>query len=167
MLLDKALCRNVIFCSTAHAGPSIAPRFFLATVSPLGHNTSVPQKSSKTSDHVPERLTDLYNQLEGVMPLLREIVQPGIVEEGAALYAPGSLPSADAGSRYHFEKRGKESWAVLDRHEGDALVALTKYKKGAEAVIERLEAYERRIAELSHSVEVKPSCLPCTSHAPP
>ena len=44
---------------------------------------------------------------------------------------------------------------------------LTKYKKGAEAVIERLEAYERRIAELSHSVEVKPSCLPCTSHAPP
>jgi hypothetical protein len=37
------------------------------------------------------------------MPLLRDIVQPGKVEEGTALYAPGSSPPADAGSRYRFE----------------------------------------------------------------
>ncbi len=35
----------------------------------------------------PERLTDLYTQLQGVMPLLRDIVQPEKVEEGTALYA--------------------------------------------------------------------------------
>jgi hypothetical protein len=102
-------------------------------------------------------LTALYNQLQGVMPLLRDIVQSGTVEEGTALYASGPAPSDDAGPRYRFEKRGKESWAVLDGYAGDSLVVLTNYKKGAQAVMERLEAYERRIAELSHRVEVTPS----------
>ena len=83
------------------------------------------------------------------MPLLRDIVQPEKVEEGTALYASGPSPSADAGSRYRFEKRGKESWAVLDSRKGDALLALTKYKKGAESLIERLEAYERYISQLA------------------
>jgi hypothetical protein len=46
---------------------------------------------------------------------------------------------------------------VLDRYEGDALVTLTKYKKGAQAVMERLEAYERRIADLSQSAAIHPS----------
>jgi hypothetical protein len=127
---------------------SLAPRFFLVIVCPLGHNTSVPRKRSKAPDDAPERLTALYHQLQGVMPLLRDIVQPGNVEEGTALYASSPSPSADAGSRYRFEKRGKESWAVLDSRQGDALLALTKYKKGAEALVERLEAYERFIAQL-------------------
>jgi hypothetical protein len=123
--------------------PSIALRFFLAIVCPLGHNTTVPRKRSTSPGDAPECLTALYNQLQGVMPLLRDIVQPGKVEEGAARYASGPVPSTDAGPRYRFEKRGKESWAVLDGYAGDALVVLTKYKKGAQAVIERLEAYER------------------------
>jgi hypothetical protein len=84
-----------------------------------------------------------------MMPLLRDILQPGKVEEGTALYASAPSPSADADPRYRFEKRGKESWAVLDRRRGDVLLALTKYKKGAEALIERLEAYERYIAHLA------------------
>ena len=83
------------------------------------------------------------------MPLLRDIVQPGTGEEGAALSAPGSSPSADAGRRSRCEKRGKESWAVLDSRKGDALLALTKYKKGAETLIQRLEASERSIAQLA------------------
>ena len=45
--------------------------------------------------------------------------------------------------------RGKASWTVLDRRQGDALLALTKYKKGAETLVERLEAYERYIAHLA------------------
>ena len=98
---------------------------------------------------MPERLSDLYNQLQGVMPLLRDIVQPGKVEEGTARYASGPSPSADAGSRYRCEKRGKESWAVLDSRQGDALLALVKYKKGAASLIERLEAYERYIAHMA------------------
>jgi hypothetical protein len=120
---------------------------------------SVPRKSNKSPGSAPERLTELYNQLQSVMPLLRDIVQPGQVEEGAARYAPGSSPSSDAGPRYRFEKRGKESWAVLDCSADDSLVVLTKYKKGAQAVMERLEAYEQRIAELSQRVDVAPSSL--------
>ena len=38
---------------------------------------------------------------------------------------------------------------VLDSRKGDALLALTKDKKGAEALIERLEAYERYIAHIA------------------
>jgi hypothetical protein len=38
---------------------------------------------------------------------------------------------------------------VLDSRKGDALLALTKYKKGAESLIERLEAYERTIAHMA------------------
>jgi hypothetical protein len=83
------------------------------------------------------------------MPLLRDLVQPGTVEEGAARYAPGSALSSDTSPRYRFEKRGKESWAVVDSRKGNALLALTKYKKGAESLIERLEAYERYIAQLA------------------
>jgi hypothetical protein len=129
--------------------PSIALRFFLAIVCPLGHNTTVPRKRSTSPGDAPECLTALYNQLQGVMPLLRDIVQQGIVEEGAALSASGPSPSSDAGARYRCEKRGKESWAVLDSRKGDALLALTKYKKGAESLIERLEAYERYIAHMT------------------
>ena len=47
-----------------------------------------------------------------------------------------------------FEKRGRASWAALDSREGDALLALVTYKKDAEALIERLRAYEHCLAQL-------------------
>ena len=86
----------------------------------------MPRKRNKAPDYAPERLTALYHQLQGVMPLLRDIVQPEKVEEGTALYASGPSPSADAGARYRCEKRGKESWAMWDSRKGDVLLALTK-----------------------------------------
>jgi hypothetical protein len=104
-------------------------------------------------------MTALYNQLQGVIPLLQEIVQAAKVEEGTTLYSFGSCLSSDAGPRYRFEKRGKESWAALDSRQGDALLALTKYKKGAESLIERLEAYERYIAHLA-ATHATPHQLP-------
>jgi hypothetical protein len=109
----------------------------------------VPQKNSKSPGCSPGSLSVLYHQLQGVLPLLRDIVQAGVVEEGAVGYAPSSSSSSDADPRYRFEKQGKESWAVLDSRQGDALLALVKYKKGAEALIERLEAYERYIAHMA------------------
>jgi hypothetical protein len=118
-------------------------------VCPIGHNTSVPRKSCRSPDCTPERLTALYHQLQGVLPLLQDIIQSETVEEGAGDYALGAVPSSNTGPRYRFEKRGKESWAVLDSRQGDALLALTKYKKGAAALIERLEAYERAMALLA------------------
>ena len=38
---------------------------------------------------------------------------------------------------------------MLDSRQGDALLALTKYKKGAGSLIERREAYERSIAHMA------------------
>jgi hypothetical protein len=38
---------------------------------------------------------------------------------------------------------------LLDSRKGDALLALMKYKKGAESLIARLEAYERSIAHMA------------------
>jgi hypothetical protein len=116
------------------------PWFFLAIVYPIGHNTAVPRKRSQSPGSAPERLTALYTQLQGVIPLLQDIIQAGTVEEGAGDYALGSVPSSNTGPRYRFEKRGKASWALL---------ALTKYKKGAATLIERLEAYERAMAHLA------------------
>jgi hypothetical protein len=76
------------------------------------------------------RLSELYNQLDALMPLLQEIVQPDAIAEAAQPYAfPTTLPDHTS-PRYRFEKRGRESWAVLDSREGDALLALVKYKKG-------------------------------------
>jgi hypothetical protein len=109
----------------------------------------VPRQRSTSPGYAPERLTALYNQLQGVMPLLQDILQSGEVEEGAAFSTPGSSLSSDAGPRYRFAKRGKASWAVLDSRQGDALLTLRKYKKGAETLIERLEASERSIAQLA------------------
>jgi hypothetical protein len=51
------------------------------------------------------------------MPVLEEIIQPEEVREASQPYAP---------VRYHFEKRGRESRAVLD---GEKLVVLARYKK--------------------------------------
>src|SRR5262249_48379143 len=53
------------------------------------------------------------------------------------------VPTIDAKSG------GKESWAVLDTREGDALLALTKDTKGAETLLERLEASERSSAHMA------------------
>ena len=75
----------------------------------IGHKTSVPRKRTTSPDYAPERLTALYHQLQGVMPLLRDIVQPEKGEEGTALYAAGSLPPAETGARSRCEKRRKES----------------------------------------------------------
>jgi hypothetical protein len=106
---------------------------------------------SKKQTLRPESLAELYNQLQAVMPVLEKIVQPEEVREATQPYPPSPILADCTGPRYYFEKRGKESWAVLDRFDGDALLALTKYKKGAETLIKRLQAYEQRIAELSHT----------------
>jgi len=122
---------------------------FLALVYPLGHTVAVPRQRSTCPGYDPACLTALYHQLQDIMPLLRDIVQPGTGEEGALLSAPGSSPSADADRRSRCAKRGKVSWAVRDSRKGDALLALTKEKKGAETLIQRLAASERSIAQLA------------------
>ena len=93
----------------------------------------------------PLRIT--YN--DKIQPVL-----PAQVKESAVLYQKipekkkvrnHPLPNKkekDSQSRYRFEKYGHRSWAVYD---GDELIAVTVYKKGAKTVVDRLEAYEKKV----------------------
>lgn len=125
----------------------------------------MPRAKRQTSRRIRKaRLAELYNQLQAVMPVLEEIVQPacaqpesncgedrpGEIREALQLYTPSPDLEGGTGPRYRFENRGREAWAVLDGRDNDALVIIAKYKKGAAALVERLEDYERRIAGLSH-----------------
>jgi hypothetical protein len=96
------------------------------------------------------RLTELYNRLQALLPLLEQIVRPAEeIREATQPYTPASHLPPESAPRYRFEKCGRESWAVLDSQAGDALVVLGRYKKGAASLVELLEDYERRLAALS------------------
>ncbi len=91
------------------------------------------------------------------MPVLQEIVEPPSVEEAPPSYVAGSpATSHDGASRYRVERYGRtRHWAVYD---GEELLAVTVYKKGAIAVAHRLQDYESRIADLSWPEEKSPAC---------
>lgn len=72
----------------------------------------MPRTKRRITKH---HLTALHNQLQAVMPVLEEIVQPETISEDTPSYP---LASAN-GHRYRFEKRGRETWAVLDDQDGD------------------------------------------------
>ena len=62
------------------------------------------------------------------MSLFRDVVQPGIVEEGTVRYLrPALLHLPDTDARYRCEKRGKETLGCAGQpHQDDALLALTR-----------------------------------------
>ena len=75
------------------------------------------------------------------------------VRETASLYEVGTQSAGEGGVRYTFGRYGRRNWAVYD---GDELVAVTVYKKGAKSVVDRLEAYELRVKandSLEHHLE--------------
>lgn len=75
--------------------------------------------------------------------------------------ATPSAPAEEAPKRFRVEKYRQHSrnWAVYD---GDTLLAVTVYKRGAETVRDRLEAQERMIDEFKAVLEHS-SSLPETS----
>ena len=84
-----------------------------------------------------ERIESL---LRKALTLTQKLPQPESVQEAAAPYDPAS-------SHYRVARYPYSRFYAL--YDGDQLLAVTVYKKGAEAVRERLQAQEARIAELT------------------
>ena len=78
--------------------------------------------------------------LRKALTLTQKLPQSESVQEAAAPYAPGA-------ARFHVERYGDTRYYAL--YEGDQLLAVTVYKKGAEVVRDRLQAQEARIADLT------------------
>ena len=79
-----------------------------------------------------EPLRTTYNDETRAGPL------PQVREAGLAYQSTGhSEPKSK--ERYRFERYGRRNWAVYD---GEEMVAVTLYKKGASSVVKRLQNYE-------------------------
>jgi len=78
--------------------------------------------------------------LRKALTLTQKLPQPDSVQEAAAPYDPTS-------SHYRVVRYPYSRFYAL--YDGEELLAVTVYKKGAEAVRDRLQAQEARIAELT------------------
>ena len=78
--------------------------------------------------------------LRKALTLTQKLPQPESVQEAAAPYDPAS-------SHYRVTRYPYSRFYAL--YDGDELLAVTVYKKGAEAVRDRLQAQEARIADLT------------------
>ena len=76
-------------------------------------------------------LRTTYN--EQTQPVTQQVCESASFFEGAKPLVQ------ENGLRYRFERYGSRNWAVYD---GDELVAVTVYKKGAKSVVTRLQKYE-------------------------
>src|SRR5262245_52413134 len=84
-----------------------------------------------------ERIETLLRQ---ALTLTQKLPQAESVREAAAPYDPAS-------SHYRVARYPYSRFYAL--YDGEELLAVTVYKKGAEAVRDRLQAQEARIAELT------------------
>ena|SRR5712691_9838051 len=85
----------------------------------------------------------LQSLLRKALKLSNALERPETVQDAAAPSTPHNP------SRYHVERyRDTRQFALYD---GDELLAVTMYRKGAETVRDRLQALEARLAELTQS----------------
>jgi hypothetical protein len=94
--------------------------------------------------------------LRKALTLARTLPQSESVQEAAAPYAPAS-------SHYRVAHYPHSRFYAL--YDGDELLAVTVYKKGAEAVRDRLQAQEARIAQLTRALHGQGEGSPATSGA--
>jgi hypothetical protein len=79
------------------------------------------------------------------------MLETGDVREAEPVYAVPQGEAADgpAGERWRIAHYGPRFFAL---YEGDDLVAVTVYKRGAESVRDRLQAQEDRMAALTRAL---------------
>ena len=120
-------------------------RVALAFSGQPGHIAGMPDDPRKTR----ERIETL---LRKALTLTQKLPQPESVQEAAAPYDPAS-------SHYRVARYPYSRFYAL--YDGDELLAVTVYKKGAEAVRDRLQAQEASIAQLTQALhsqgEVSPA----------
>jgi hypothetical protein len=100
---------------------------------------------------VQQRLREFQGQLRTMLPLMEGLLQAGEVQEPEASYAAdredGTARPAD--SRYRIEPYGRRNHALYD---GQDLVAVMAYKRGAVEVKRRFETLEQEIARLNQAL---------------
>jgi hypothetical protein len=96
---------------------------------------------------VQHRLREFQGQLRRMLPLVEGLIETGEVREPEASYTAGQEDSTvgPSDSRYRIGPYGRRSHALYD---GNELVAVTAYKRGAVEVKRRFEALEQEIARL-------------------
>jgi len=82
----------------------------------------------------------LQRLLREALTLTKSLPQPATIQEAPASFRPYGP------SRLHVERYPNTRFFAL--YDGEELLAVTVYRKGAEAVRDRLQAYEARIAAL-------------------
>ena len=89
------------------------------------------------------------------MPLLQAAVESEEAREAARPYGGGQAEAPSATDSYYRIERYKNTrhWALYD---GEELVTVTVYKRGAESVKQRLEDLEKRLAELASANDPQP-----------
>jgi hypothetical protein len=94
--------------------------------------------------------------LRKALTLTQKLPQSESVQEAAASYDPAS-------SHYRVARYPYSRFYAL--YDGDELLAVTVYKKGAEAVRDRLQAQEARLAQLTQALHGQSETTPATSGA--
>ena len=100
---------------------------------------------------VQERLRAFQGQLRKMLPLAEELLQAGEVQEPGVSYTASEEEHAarSADSRYRIDPYGRRNHALYD---GEDLVAVMAYKRGAVEVKRRFEALEQEIARLKEAL---------------
>jgi hypothetical protein len=107
----------------------------LASTSALWHKAGMPEDTKEIRTHL--------------LRLLREAatLTRGLTRSETAREVPGSAGP----SRLHVERYGGTRFFAL--YDGEELLAVTVYRKGAETVRDRLQALEARLAAPAHDQE--------------
>jgi hypothetical protein len=100
---------------------------------------------------VRQRLRALQGQLRKMLPLVEGLLQAGEVQESEASYtaSQGERAARPAESPYRIEPYSRRSHALYD---GEDLVAVMAYKRGAVEVKRRFETLEEEIARLKQAL---------------
>ena len=113
------------------------------------HVVEMPDDPRKTRERI-------ENLLRKALTLTQKLPLSESVQEAPAPYDPAS-------SRYRVARYPDSRFYAL--YDGDELLAVTVYKKGAEAVRDRLQAQEARIAALTRGQRNQSEANPAQSGA--
>ena len=108
----------------------------LAFLRPMRHKVGMPEDPKNTSKRI-QRL------LREALTLTKSLPAADAVQDAGADYG------TQRPSRFHVKRyEGTRFWGL---YEGDKLLAVTVYRKGAEAVRNKLQEQEAKIARLSQA----------------
>jgi hypothetical protein len=120
----------------------------------LAFSGAVRHKTGMIAHHrsVQHQLGEFQRHLRKMLPLVEGLLQADeVLELEAAAKVLQKSTAMPAEGQFQIERYGHTRFWAL--YEGEALLAVTIYKRGAVAVRDRLQAQQSRIAELSQALE--------------